>query len=101
MQIRPLTFYLPAETITHKGSSTISIKTIGNEKNRFTVMLGCTADGGKLSHCVVFKRNTIPKVNFPKGIIILVHPNGWFDQCITTDWLTRVCSRRQDLLCWC
>jgi len=91
----PLTFDLPAETIiTHKGSSTVSIKTTGYEKNRFTVILGCTADDGKLPPYVVFKRKTIPNVNFPKGIIIQVHPNGWFEQRITNDWLTRVCSRR-------
>ena len=91
----PLTFDLPTETtITHKGSSTVSIKTTGNEKNRFTVMLGCTADGGKLLPYVVFKRKTIPNVNFPKGIIIQVHPNGWFDDRITKDWLTKVWGRR-------
>ena len=44
-----LTFDLPsATTVALKGSKTVSINMIGNEKNRFTVMLACTADGGKL-----------------------------------------------------
>ena len=90
----PLTFDLPTETtITHKGASTVSIKTTGNEKNRFTVMLGCTADGGKLPPYVVFKIKTMAKLNFPKGIIVQVHPNGWFDDCISIDWITRVWGR--------
>ena len=91
----PLTFDLPADTtITHKGASTVTIKTTGNEKNRFTVMLACTADGGKLPPYVVFKRKTMPRLNFPKGIVVQVHPNGWFDDRITKDWLNRVWVRR-------
>ena len=91
----PLTFDLPDETtINSKGASTVSIKTTGNEKNRFTVMLACTADGGKLPPYVVFKRKTMPKLQFPKGVIVNVHPNGWFDDDITKDWLKRVWGRR-------
>ena len=82
----PLIFDLPADTtINTKGASTVSIKTTGNEKNRFTVMLPCTADGGKLPPYVVFKRKTMPKLQFPKGVIINEHPNGWFDDDITKD----------------
>lgn len=82
----PLTFDLPADTtVNPKGASTVSIKTTGNEKNRFTVMLACTADGGKLPPYVVFKRKTMPKLQFPKGIHVNVHPNGWFDDDITKD----------------
>ncbi|CAC5369508.1 unnamed protein product [Mytilus coruscus] len=91
----PLTFDLPADTtIDHKGTSTVNIRTTGNEKNRFTVMLACTADGGKLPPYVVFKRKTMPKIPFPKGLIVQVHQNGWFDDRITKDWLTRVWGRR-------
>jgi len=91
----PLTFDLPSDTtIAPKGSSTVTIKTTGNEKNRFTVMLACTADGGKLPPYVVFKRKTMPKLPFPKGIIVQVHEKGWFDDKITKDWLQRVWQRR-------
>jgi hypothetical protein len=82
----PLTFDLPSDTTT--------IKTTGNEKNRFTVMLACTADGGKLPPYVVFKRKTMPKLPFLKGIIVQVHEKGWFDDRITKDWLQRVWQRR-------
>ena len=57
----------------------------GQRKNRFTVMLPCTADGGKLPPYVVFKRKTMPKLQFPKGVIINEHPIGWFDDDITKD----------------
>ena len=58
----PLTFDLPsATTVALKGSRTVSINTTGNEKNRFTVMLACTADGGKLPPFIIFKRKTLPK----------------------------------------
>ena len=63
----PLTFDLPAETtINSKGASTVSIKTTGNEKNRFTVMLACTADGGKFPPYVVFKRKQCLSFRFPR-----------------------------------
>ena len=57
-------------------------------------MLACTADGGKLPPYVVFKRKTMPKLPFPKGIIVQVHEKGWFDDRITKDWLQRVRQRR-------
>lgn len=38
----------------------------GHEKDRFTVMLGCTADGGKLPPYVVFKRKTLSGATRPR-----------------------------------
>ena len=61
----------------------VSIKTTDNEKNRFTVMSACTTDGGKLPPYVVFNKKMVPKLQFPKRVIIDVHPNGWFDDDIT------------------
>ena len=56
-----------------KGVSTASIRTTGHEKSHFTVMLACTADGGKLPPYVIFKRKTLPKgMQFPRGI----HPRS-------------------------
>lgn len=58
----PLTFDIPyTTTVATKGDRSISIKTTGNEKNRFTVMLACTANGGKLPPYVTFTRKTLPK----------------------------------------
>lgn len=67
----PLTFDIPyTTTVATKGERTINIKTTGNEKNRFTVMLACTDDGGKLPPYVIFKRKTLPKEKFPNGVIV-------------------------------
>ena len=50
----PIYFDMPTSTTMDvKGSKTITIKTAGNEKNRFTCMLPCMADGTKLSPYVI------------------------------------------------
>jgi len=92
----PLTFDLPAHTtIAAKGSKTVTINTTGNEKNRFTVMLACTADGGKLPPYVVFKRKTLPKgVTWPTGIIVRTQDKGWMDDDLVKDWVKTVWGRR-------
>ena len=74
----PLTFDLPqSTTVNIKGARDINICTTGNEKNRFTVMLACTADGGKLPPYVVFKRKTLPKgVKWPKGVHVRCQEKG-------------------------
>ncbi|ESO90885.1 hypothetical protein LOTGIDRAFT_163773 [Lottia gigantea] len=60
----PMTFDLPsASTITTKGDKTVHLRTrTGNEKNRFTLMLACTADGGKLPPYVIFCQNWLKTV---------------------------------------
>ncbi|MCU7901008.1 MAG: hypothetical protein KZQ66_02470, partial [Candidatus Thiodiazotropha sp. (ex Lucinoma aequizonata)] len=91
----PLTFDLPyATTVDVKGAKSVSINTTGNEKNRFTVMLACTADGGKLPPYVIFKRKTLPKVTWPKGVIVRVQDKGWMDDALTKDWIKCVWARR-------
>ena len=79
-------------SINSKGDKSVSIKTTGHEKDRFTVMLTCTADGGKLAPLVVFKRKTLPKETFPKEV--RVHPKGWMDERLVLDWLDTVWGRR-------
>ena len=45
----PLTFDVPLnKTVDVKGVKTIMIKTYGNEKTHYTVVLVCCADGTKL-----------------------------------------------------
>ena len=66
------------------GAKTATINTTGNEKNWFTVMLACTADGGKLPPFVIFKRKTLPKnVIWPEGILIRCQDKGWMDDTLT------------------
>ena len=64
----PLTFDLPSQTtINSKGDMSVSIKTTGHEKDRFTVMLTCTAD---VASWLLWwsLRETLPKETFPKGV---------------------------------
>ena len=91
----PLTFDIPhTTTIDTKGTSTVNIKMTGNEKNRFTVMLACTADGGKLPPFIIFKRKTMPKEEFPPGVIVRNHEKGWMDEALTLDWIKSVWGKR-------
>lgn len=43
---------------------------------------------------VTFKRKTIPKESFPKGIVVEVNEKGWMNQEIFTKWLDKVWRRR-------
>lgn len=38
---------------------------MGNEKNRFTVILSCLVDGTNFKPMVTFKRKILPKLKFP------------------------------------
>ena len=88
---------MPSETtVTHVNEKSVRILTTGNEKKRFTVMLGCFGDGTKLSPYVIFKRKTMPKLHFPKGIIVRVHEKGWMDESLMKEWLRLVWGRRQN-----
>lgn len=59
----PVYFDMPYNTtIANKGSSNITIRTTGNKRLRYTVMLAVTADGNKLSPYVIFKRKKMPRV---------------------------------------
>ena len=90
----PLTFDLPStQTLDFKGADSVTIKSTGNEKNRFTVMLGAYGDGRKMPPYVIFKRKTMPKVTWPKGVIVRCHPKGWMDEALTKDWVSSVWCR--------
>jgi len=76
----PLTFDVPLnKTVDVKGAKTIMIKTSGNEKTRYIVVLVCCADGTKLLPLLIFKRKMLPKDVIPHGIYIHVHSKGWMD----------------------
>ena len=66
------------KTINQAGEKTVWVKTTGHDKQQFTVVLACLADGTKLPPMVIFKRWTFPtKTKFPKGVIAHVQENGW------------------------
>ena len=88
----PLTFDIPCtQTMAFKGEKTITLKSTGNEKNRFTVMLGAYGDGTKMPPYVIFKRKTLPKnVVWPEGVIVRTQEKKWMDANLTKDWLNQV-----------
>ena len=57
MDETPVWFDMPAaRTVESRGVKTVLLKTTGNEKTRFTVVLSCLADGTKLKPMVIFRR---------------------------------------------
>jgi len=51
----PLTFDVSSnKTVDVKRAKTIMMKTSGNEKRRYTVVLACCADSTKLPHLLIF-----------------------------------------------
>ena len=59
-----------------KGKMTIFVKTTGNDKTRFTVILTCMADGTKLKPMIIFKRKLMPKIKFSLEVFVHVHEKG-------------------------
>ena len=76
-----------------KGGKTIMIKTSGNERTRYTVVLACCADGTKLPPLLIFKRKTLPKDVIPHGIYIHVHSKARMDGEGMKLWLEKVCDQ--------
>lgn len=91
----PLTFDIPVNrTVERTGTSTVSVRTTGNEKASFTVVLSVQANGQKLPPMVIFKRKTLPKEKFPPGVIIKANPKGWMDEEKMSEWLREVYVKR-------
>ncbi|KAF6114623.1 hypothetical protein HJG60_010587 [Phyllostomus discolor] len=78
----PLSFDVPSnKTVDVKGAKTINVKTSGNDKTHYTVVLSCCADGTKLPPMLIFKRKkNMPKEAIPRGVIVHVHDKGWMDE---------------------
>ena len=75
----PLMFDVPSNKQWMLKVKTTMIKTFGNEKTCYTVVLVCCADGTKLPPLLIFKRKMLPKDVIPHGIYIHVHSKGWMD----------------------
>lgn len=83
-------------TVDLKGSSDVRIATTGGEKCNLTVILSVTANGGKLKPLVIFKRKTIPKGIFPKGVVGMVDSKGWVYSDMVSYWLENIWRRRKN-----
>ncbi|KAM7311305.1 Pogo transposable element with KRAB domain [Ixodes scapularis] len=96
----PVWFDMPSRrTVSEKGERQVRLLTTGNEHNRFTAMLCCTADGHKLPPFLVFKRKTMPtNQKFPPKVIIRVNEKGFFNEDTVLDWFRLVWCRRPGTL---
>lgn len=91
----PVWFDMPSKrTVSAKGERQVRLMTTGNEHNRFTVMLCCTADGHKLPPFIVFKWKTMPKEKFPPKVIVRVNEKGFFTEETVLEWFRLVWLRR-------
>ena len=77
-------------TLTVMGERNVTINTTGHKKGRFTVMLACTTEGGKLPPYIMLKTKTLPKDEFPAGIIVHAQQKGWIDMGLVQDWVRTV-----------
>ena len=94
-----------SRTYTSWGERSISVNTTENEKNHFTVVLACLADGGKLNPMLIFKRKNIPKREVSFKRFGPCHPKGWMDDFgvklwIERIWCKRLGARNSALLVW-
>lgn len=91
-----LTFDIPVNpTVERTGTSNLAVGylyTTGNEKSCLTVVLGCQADGQKLSLMVIFKRKISPKETSP----IWINVGLW-----TSFPSALACGRTLASLCLC
>lgn len=91
----PLTFDIPVNrTVDKTGARTVNVRTTGNEKASFTVVLACQANGQKLPPMVIFKRKTVPKENFPAGVAIKANSKGWMNEEKMSEWLREIYIKR-------
>ena len=88
----PLWLDMPGETtVSGTGEKTISIRTRGHDKGRFTVILAAMADGRKLKPYVVFKGvRPVAALMATQGVVVAFSRNGWMNEALTIDWVTRV-----------
>jgi hypothetical protein len=94
----PVSFYLPGSRTVHlKGAKEVSVATTGYEKSNFMVVLRVTSEVGKYPNLVVFKRKTLPKGTFPKGILIAANEKGWINQDIMKVWVEKFGGKRNNL----
>lgn len=59
-----------------KGARSVSVRTTGTEQVRCTVMVHIRVDSRKPPPYVVFRRTTLLKEKFPRGIIVHVQEKG-------------------------
>lgn len=76
-------------TVDSKGTKTVHVRTTSNDKNRFTVVLTCLADGTKLPPVIIFKGKVwSPKTSPPpSGVVVWFQDKGWMDEPGMEKWI--------------
>ena len=94
MDKTPCWLDMPGETtVEHVGARSVPLRTTGNEKSRFTVVLAAMADGWKLKPLVVLKGvRPIAELARISGVVVAYSRNGWMNEQLTKDWVMRVSS---------
>lgn len=91
----PVSFDMPtSRSADFIGVKSVPVITTGNEKNCFTVVLSCMASGEKLPPMVIFKRKTLPKESFPKGIVVSNNERGWMNLETSIEWAEKCWRKR-------
>ena len=78
---------VPGKTINEKGVKSVLIRTTGNEKRHFTVVLTVSANGDVLPPMIIFKGRWALKFDFPKDWIVTVQEKGWMDGELMLRWI--------------
>ena len=79
----------PKKTINEKGDNTIMIKTLGQEKQRISILLSVSAEGDKLAALVVFKGKPNGKICKNLNNNLYVKQKYLFVRCNTNGWCTK------------
>ncbi|CAB4429578.1 unnamed protein product [Rhizophagus irregularis] len=75
-------------TVNNKGDKTVHIRTTGNDKNHFTVVLTCSADGTKYPPICIFKGKQLPRGEvIPKGVICWFQDKGWMTSDLMKNYI--------------
>ena len=83
-------------TIDTKGSSSVNIKTAGNEKDRLTYAglhrtWGGRGEAAALRH---LQKKDHDERRFPPGVIVRNHEKRWMDETLTLDWIKSIWGKR-------
>ncbi len=105
MDETPLWLDMPGDTtVARVGERTVSVRTTGHDKGRFTVILAAMADGRKLKPFIVFKGiRPIPELVKIPGVVVYLSRNGWMNETLTVQWVDSVwghLSFSRRLLVW-
>ncbi|RWS20470.1 pogo transposable element with KRAB domain-like protein, partial [Leptotrombidium deliense] len=92
----PVWFDMPGNrTYNKKGARIVPLKTTGNEKLRFTVILAAMSDGRKCKPMIIFKGlKNVPRCSFPADVVISVAEKGSTNKEKMNEWNRKVWKYR-------